>query len=137
MDAQEKLSALRATLEPMARMWLEEAAGQMGPVAGVAVAFLTPQVEGWVDRFVARPADELDADLVRLIDFAARLRSDGAHAILCDSNGARHLAAAGYEVGIAGDPVRAQNLPGGEDPVGQVAPGTGPLPLGGGAPADR
>ena len=138
MNAQEKLSALRATLEPMARAWLEEASGQMGPMAGMAVAFLTPQVEGFVDRYVSRTPEELEGDLVRLIDFASRLRSDDARALVCHPGGGAHyLAAAGYEADVTGDPVRTADLPGGQDPVGQVAPGAGALPLGGGAAADR
>jgi hypothetical protein len=109
----------------------------------MAAAFVVPQVEGYVDRHLARPAHELDAELAKAIDFLARLRSDDAGPLIAGAGGAFDFTVTGRQpselglelVGVVRTPVRAPGVLDGGDPDGQVDAGEGAVPLGGGAPA--
>jgi hypothetical protein len=96
----------------------------------MAVSMMTPLVEAWVDEFLARPADVIDAELAGLIDFLGRLRSDDARAVVAHPDGARWLDPAAYELVPAGDWLRPPDLRHGPLGDGQVPPGSDDLPLG-------
>jgi hypothetical protein len=98
---------------------------------------MTPLVEAWIDDYVNRPSEVLDAELAGIIDFVGRLRSDDAQAIVALPDGARWLDAAAYELVPAGDPLRGPDLRDRQERDRQIAPGPDGVPLGGGAPADR
>jgi hypothetical protein len=141
-NVQEKLAQLRMDLEPEIRQHL--AGGQMGKAASVLMSFLEPQVEGWLDRNLARPADELDAILAGLIDTLGRLRSDGLAALIVCPDGARIAGTTKSfdygEAGVvdwfaAGDQIRAPAVRDGDHPVREVDADAVDLPVGGGAPA--
>jgi hypothetical protein len=110
----------------------------------MASAFVVPQVEGYVDRHLARPADELDAELAKAIDFLCRLRSDDAGPLVAGAGGAFELTITDREPtpdgllairGVVVAAVRAPGVPDGSDADGQEHAGAGALPLGGGTPA--
>jgi hypothetical protein len=96
----------------------------------MAVAMMTPLVEAWVDDFVNRPPEVLDAELAALIDFICRLRSDDARAIVAHPSGATWLDPAAYELVPVGDPLRGPDLRDGPERQREVAAGPGDLPLG-------
>lgn len=147
MNANEKLNLLREQLEPTLREQLKAA----GPAASMAAAFIVPQVEGYVDRHLARPTDELDAELANAIDYLGRLRSDDASPLITGAGGAFTLVVTDRRpvsdeypggllelVGIVGAPVRASGVPDGSDPDREVDAGAGALPLSSGpAASDR
>ncbi len=127
--ANEKLAELRTMVEPA----IEELLGNQRGVAGMAVAFLRPQIEALVENELARPAEELDTILAVAIDLLTRVRSDDARRILCWPDGAVYLEGAellerdgepvaGELVVTVGDPVRRSDLHHGSDPDGQEHP---------------
>ena len=136
MNATEKLRLQKEMLEPVAREWLREISGG-GPVQAMAAAMMTPLVEAWIDDYVGRPAEVLDAELAGIIDFVGRLRSDDARAVVALPDGARWLDPAAYELVPAGDRLRGPDLRDRQDAVGEVAAGPDGVPLGGGASADH
>lgn len=117
----EKLTDLRAQLEPTARQMLEQSSGQMGMVAKAAMGMVLPQVEEWLDRQLQRPDDELDAAIAGLIDTLGRLRSDTAVPLIATAAGAHVVEYIdGGNGGIAiGHPVRAEGVHHGVHPDGQ------------------
>jgi len=140
VNASEKLTLLKAQLEPQLRAQLKG----MGGAAAMASAFVVPQVEGYVDRHLVRPADELDAELAKAIDFLCRLRSDDAGPLVAGAGGAFELQITDRQPstegllelrGVVVAPVRAQGVLDGGDEDGQEHVGAGTLPLGGGAQA--
>jgi hypothetical protein len=109
-----------------------------------AVAFTRPQIEAFIDTQLERPADELDRILAAAIDFIGGLRSDEAGDLIVTARGAYRTAGIhvdddrGRHAFFVGDPVRAPDLGGGGDPVGQEPAVPGAVPVGGtAAPGDR
>ena len=139
MDSKEKLTQLRDLVLPEVRAQVE---AQGGPLA-LAGAFLGPQVEGWVDRFLAeRSAADLDAWLDQSLDFLGRLRSDDADELLVGPGGARRAERGGTgavgELWRAGDPVRGSDLRDGGDGDGEEHAGEAVVALlSGAASGDR
>lgn len=140
MDAKEKLTGLREQLVPVAM----EQVGQLGGPMALVGAFLGPQLEGWVDRFLEeRTADDCDEWLEQAIDFLGRVRSDGRAAILVDGDTRRVKRVTGHEdrehfTVWLGDPVRGPDLRDGADGLGEEHPGeTVAALVGGAAPGDR
>lgn len=130
MNATEKLSLQKEMLEPMAQAWLKEAATSGGYALGMAVSMMTPLVEAWVDDFISRPPDVLDAELAGLIDFLGQLRSDDARAIVAHPDGARWLDPAAYELVPEGDRLCAQSLRDGAERHREITAGPDGVPLG-------
>lgn len=118
MNSKQKLSQLKEMVEPTARAYLAE----MGGMGAMAAAFLAPQAEAFVERFLDRSADVIDDELARIIDFVGKLRSDEAAAVVAHPEGARYLDVAAYELAPAGDRVSAPGLHHGQDGVREVAP---------------
>jgi hypothetical protein len=119
--ATEKLTELRAQLEPTAREALGQLNGQAGVVGRMATGMLLPQVEEWLDRQLARPDDDLDAAIAAIIDTLGRLRSDDAEQLIVRPSGAYFCA---LDLGdVVGHPVRAAGVPDGVHPDGQEHPG--------------
>lgn len=107
MHAKEKLERLAETLVPIAMEHLGQAPG-----GRVVMAFLAPQLEGWVSRALdERTPEELDALIDQAIDFLGRLRSDER------------------------DPLRGSHLRDRGVGHGQIDPGAAAAAIGGGAPA--
>jgi hypothetical protein len=123
MNSREKLSQLKEMAEPMARTYLAD----LGGVGAMAAALLAPQAEVFVERFLNLPADVIDAELARIVDFVGRLRSDDAPAVVAHPGGAIYLDANPRpgEVCLApaGDRVSAPGFRHGQDGVREVAPG--------------
>ncbi|MGH9042680.1 MAG: hypothetical protein ACRDZ3_20890 [Acidimicrobiia bacterium] len=91
---------------------------------------MTPLVETWIDDYIGRPPEVLDAELAAIIDVIGRLRSDDARAVVAHPDGARWLDPAAYELVPAGDPLRGSDLRHGQVGDGQVASGPDGVPLG-------
>jgi hypothetical protein len=87
-------------------------------------------IEAWVDGFLARPPDDLDAELAQIIDFVGRLRSDDARAVVAHPDGARWLDAAAYELVPAGDRLCPAGVRDGAERNGQIVAGPDGVPFG-------
>lgn len=133
MNSRDKLMMLRETVEPMARAHLSE----MGGAGQMAAAFLAPQAEAFIERFCARPPEDIDDEISKIITFLGRLRSDDAVALLCTPAGTSTIDVPGLADAVAGelDPLCGPDLHHGPDQDGQELSGQGAVPLGGGAAA--
>lgn len=138
-SSKEKIQTLRAAVGP----WLEAATSEASGMAAVGVAFLRPQVEGFVDEYLNRPTEELDAGIDRALAFLARLRSDHRAPIVVDATGTawyvrtvtvRNDAGTLLELEL-GDCVSPPRVSDGPDAIGQEHGGPVDLPERGSAPA--